>query len=415
MTKSITNVRVYHKVAVGFAFQKDAATAATVSQFMKEADVSFAPGYTEFEPSGTDGQMFHARNGHRIAHQEPAVTVQTWCSRTNLAKVLESFTGGQPTASGTGLTVANAQITSPVLTGIRPYDHCENVASCQMTLEISSNGSNWDLKLYSEAAKTSLLASQTNLADGGTVAMTAQNDSGLTVAGTLASPPTAGDHLITVKQVVYAWANHPHNACLGTFAFDDGYQLHQLDGCHTRGMKITSGGREGVRLEWEMAAYDYTYSATTYNASVEDNDYLCSRDLTLLWDEGTLDYSLPTEGSFTIEGSWDLTPIPDNAAHPEYYKRENPQLSVTADIPETTESAAIQARARAAGYNPLKASFDYGDYGLEIDMGDTVADPNVLPEISGKEFSTNSLVFRARSDATDATPSVASIKIDWRA
>ena len=71
MAKDISNVRVYHKCAVGFAFQTSSTATATVNKFIKEADVAFAGGIEEFMPSGTDGQRFFAKNGHRVAYQAP--------------------------------------------------------------------------------------------------------------------------------------------------------------------------------------------------------------------------------------------------------------------------------------------------------------------------------------------------------
>jgi hypothetical protein len=237
---------------------------------------------------------------------------------------------------------------------------------------------------------------------------------GLTVTGILAATP-AGKKNILVKTVKYNWADNPHSHGWLTFAFDDGYQKHQIKGCNTKTLKLSSGGREAVRFEWTLAGLEYSYASTSLTASVTDNDFLCSRDLTMTWDSATLAYSLPTEGSFALEGSWDLTAMPDNAAHPDNFKRENVMLNVTADIPETTESAKILENARAGTFNSLDFDFDYGDYGMDIAFDDTIAEPNTLPSISGKAFNPNSITFRGRSDATDTTPNLATISIDWRA
>ena len=416
MARDVNNVLVYKDVAVGFIFQTAKGSVGTPNVFIKEADVAVDVGIDEFMPSGTDGQRFFAKNGHRVVYTYPKATVSGWLSRTMAAVLYESFTGGQPTASASGLSAESGEIASGVITGCRPFAQCDDISSCELTLEVTANAAVWDLKLYKETGKTNLLASQTGIASGAAVSMVAQSNSGLTYTGTLAASPASADYAITVKETEYNWADEVHDAGWFTFGFDTGSKLYKLEGCQVKSFKFTSGGREGVRFEAELHGLSWeTPGASSLTASITDNEFLASRDLTLTWDSGSNNLSLPEDGSFSVEGDYTMFEAgPDNAAEPEYFKRDGVDMHCSISMRPADETYTILQEARSGNFDSLGIDFSYGDYGSTIDFADTIADPNVLESVSGKDFGTTALDFRGRSDTTDTTPNLATIKIQWR-
>jgi len=415
MSKSINNVRTYNRVTVGVGFQAAKGTAATNMIYVKEADVTPTPGVIEMMPQGTDGQMFHGKQGHRLVYRNTVLNIKGWTSRTTAAIMLEMLTGGKPKSSGAQVAFAANTITSGVLEGIRPYLHCNSIggSGCKITLSSLSVGSN---KFHLRAFySTQVLASVKSVAKGGAVSMTAQNNSGLTITGTASANLAQGSTVITVKEISHQWAYHPHALAYVTVVYSDGFKKYIYEDCVLGAARFTSGGREGLRFDVNIHAGKYTKDDDNITADVYDNDFLATRDVTMTYDSAGGNLSLGVAGSFTIEGVWDITEMPDNAEYPDYFKRENIQLHTTVEMKPSDETYTILDNADDEDFKALDVDVSYGDYGMGIAFGDVIAEPNTALEASGKEVSTQSIDFRGRSDTAAATPTVADITVTWRA
>ncbi len=417
MTTTITNARVYKKVAAGFRFQVAKGTPATVNQFIKEADVTINPGVIEFDPQGTHGSRYQAVQGMRVAYTEPTATIQGWLSRTMAAYLLEGFTGGRPTCSGSQYSAPANTITGAVITGIRPMHHCNNLTTCMVTMVVATMGgglASKSIKFYSNSGATSQIASG-HAAAGAAFSAAAIGTNSLIVTGTLAAAVTNGTKEIAIKETTCNFADDVHSLGYLTFALDTGQENYKMSDCYIKRMKLSTGGREGIRFEIELAGMTFAEAGSTLTASITDNEFMVARDVTLTYDAAGGNDSLPMDGGFDLEGNYDIKTGPDNASTPEYIRRDGLTLAVGVTCVPSDETNTLLDNARATTFKTLALDMSYGSYGLTMDFGDVLAEPNTLVAVSGRAVNNLALKFRARADMTDTTPSLATIKIQWRA
>lgn len=413
-----TNGRTYKTCAAGIAFQTAKGSAASSPDiYLKEADVTVNPNFTFFDPQGTHGSRFMAKQGYQKQYQEPEVTLACWVSPSVAAHVFENVTGGEPTSTGSDITITGASNLSTLsLTGIRPHIHCEDLTDVDLTLNFASNGSNYNILVYKEAAKSNLLASATNIPVSTLTNLTAVNNSNLDGTITLAGSVTTGDQQVQIVKTSYVWADDVHAAGYITFFWDTGDEKYTVGDCWIQSLRMTSGGREGVRLEVVLKGMSFAEASSSLTASITDNNFVISRDLTFTYDSAGSNYNVPTEGGFEILIEYDITGGPDNASTVEYFRRENVRMSNVITLHPSDESNTIMDNARAGTYKSLRAYATSSSKGFDIVMDDVVAEPNVTVQASGRAISSESINFMARADLTDGTPSVTStFKVSWRA
>jgi len=413
MTVDRTNPRVYHNVAVGRKFQDAKGSAATPNVFMKECDFEPNPNVLLFDPQGTHGSLFKLKQGVRVAYNEPTMTLSYWLSRAT-AQMLENFCGGLNTTSGAQTVLSDAtQITGLELSGVRFPDCMETVAASQMTIEISANGGNWDITVYKEAAKTTKMSEQLNLAAGGAVLTVAEAGYDLVLSGTLKSPPAAADYTLTVKQYTCVWQARPHAGAYQTIAVDDAYDKYTFVDCWTKAFTFTADGRTGIRVEEQIIAMSMVKAASDLTASISDNEFLAVRDMTLTYDSAGDNYSLPVEGGVTVSGEWaDTSSGPDNAANPEFHDRDEVDLAIKVNMKWTDELEKLMDNARAATFKTLTVDYSYGNYGLSFAFPCALPEANLLPRGSGKRMEAMEVNLMGRADGSASPVNLCTVNVD---
>jgi hypothetical protein len=282
-------------------------------------------------------------------------------------------------------------------------------------MQVASQAANKKLTFYDSASKTNAIAVASAVVPGGAFTGAEQNSSGLTITGTMSAAITNGDKSITIKQITHSWTDDVHSDGWFSFQFDTGYEAYKLTDCQSKSFKFSAGGKEGIRFDWDIVSLSFAEPVTTLTASIADNAFLLSRDVTLTYDSAGGDYNMPTEGGFSLEMSYDITAGPDNAAGPEYFRRDNLDGKVTINTVPSDETNTIQDNARAVTFKTLGLDMSYGDTGLTMEFTDALSDPNTVVQASGKAVSNQALNFMLRADLTDTTPTLATVKTQWRA
>lgn len=400
MVKDRTNVRKYHNVAVGRKFQTALGTPATPDKFLKEADWEPNPNIVRLDPQGTHGSRFKLKQGVRTLYKEPTLTVSYHLSRSTGHQVLEALMGGGVTSTGaTGqCAITGSDITVPILTFFRFPDHIDAPSTSAMTVEVSANGGNWDIKVYKEAAKTTLMSQAINVVASAAFSTIPLAGYRLVLSGTLSGTPAGGDFTLTVKAGTFSWLDLPLDYF--TLAIDDGIKMLRFSDCYTKSFTFSADGKTSIRVEEEVIAMNLDEIATALTADILDNEFLAVRDLSLIYDQATDNFSLPVEGGVQLQMMWETEAGPDNAANPEYFDRDEPNIMGTVNATPSDETQAIQERARDSEFRSMKWELSYGNFGMIFNFPDTLFDSDPLPRGSGKRFEKMTLGYEARADGT---------------
>jgi hypothetical protein len=262
-----TAFRVLKDAVIAVAHQTAFGTPAQTTTVQKWQVVSseIDPGFEYIHPAGTTGS-FRPKDTHQRVAKRPKASLEVLASPKVLPFIWEYALAGQPQA-----TLANGDVTETgdsagdlsawVLNGVRPGFNTDSLNRIYAKLEDETpSAGQARVSLYSDAARTQL-AAQGSAANGNTVTLAEQNQSGL--SGTVALAAPAASNLagifLTVVQVrpqesgvlsrfLTMWRDHGPST-----------GLERLQDCAIEKLMRSSDEAGVVRYKLDIVAADYSF------------------------------------------------------------------------------------------------------------------------------------------------------------
>lgn len=244
-----TTIAVNHQTAFGTA-----AATGTAIQF-RASKSAVDPAYKYVDVRGTSGS-FHQKDTHWKTAEIPVASIEAPLTKKILAFFAEHAFHGQPTATqaNSDLTIANdggSAISVLVLNGVRPHFNTDSDWKIYAKVTDESPGAGEALvQLYSDSGLSSLIA-QGSAANGASLALAEQNNSGLSgtmTLGTISANDT--DIVITIAQVRPQFAGAI--ARYFTFWRDSGRELERVIDCTVARLARKSQELGPVMLEVDL-------------------------------------------------------------------------------------------------------------------------------------------------------------------
>jgi len=400
MAAVLTNPRVFCNSIVGVAWQAAEGTAVEPTEFIWTKVVKINPQQTNVDGQGSHGSIFKRKEGVAEAAKEPMADLTFHPTKAILSLFLESLTD-KSTVIDANLTEAGdnlSQLSSWTLNGVRPLFNTDSTFKIHVTLT-DNGGASTTIQLYSDAAKSNLIAEVTATTSTGTKVLVEKNNSGLTGTVDLDVFPstTDSDITLTINKIQFPWQKTISN--FFTFDLETGQERFRLTDCWVSKLEFNSVEKELLEAVATVQAKDLTVLATSFAGS-KPSDFTTYGhwDLTVT-DNGQSKDLAVREFSTIIENTFEM--FVGNSNRPQKIIKDAWTLltgSLTARYSD--EMRVILDRALAVTFANLVAKWTAGGKILEVKINNPVFQPSDIPGFSAPTFDAFVGAFEAFFDGT---------------
>lgn len=402
----VTDPRFIARTIIGIDWQGTEGEAVpgapyTPAQFIVAKNFSMNPDPTYLDPDGTHGSHFERFQGRRIISQAFKLDLEMWGSKYQIMPFVESVLSGQPTVA-TGDNVRSgagaSDITAFSLIGARPHHNVEGFDFSPalvpaVTIEMVDTPSfPVTVNVYSDAAKTKLVATASVAAAATPTALVASGTSGLTGSITLGTASTA-DALAVITKIIYSFANQ-YTRFFRVF-YTDGDEANVFSDCVVNMLTFESEENGELAVTAEIMAKRRTVTPSSVflpDESQLDVTPYSHSELTLTNDVGGTPIT-PAVDQFSMRVENNVLQYIANCPTPQkLIKRGFTGIrgSYRGESADETMGLVRQARSNTAvlvGFKPMRADYDLGTTKLRLDMQRVrprLAEPGIEEELVGK-------------------------------